>query len=270
MDHIDKIGLLVDVPNIGKAKIKYIGPVETKNGTFVGVDLLSGVGKNDGSFKGKRYFETRSGQSGLFIQWEKVAGLLPKTDSDGIDRFPNSPTPVRDRKADAQLELSLPNSLVLDGERSNDSGNIYEAELFQYKRMVDDQRIVLEEIQLAIDEYETKLESIERERNGLQQQLDHERLAHERQKQFYENEHEQLLSVIDELQHEINRNTSILADLLKNDKEVIKKSEGSLLGANQNGEATVGHQDDTLLKSLKEQIAELQHYRNQQEISKLA
>lgn len=72
MDNQDCIGLVIEVPNIGRGQIRYIGSVETKKGTFVGINLFAGNGKNDGTFRGRRYFETSFPQSGLFIQWEKI------------------------------------------------------------------------------------------------------------------------------------------------------------------------------------------------------
>ncbi|CAI4869100.1 CKB_collapsed_G0005290.mRNA.1.CDS.1 [Saccharomyces cerevisiae] len=73
-----KIGCFIQIPNLGRGQLKYVGPVDTKAGMFAGVDLLANIGKNDGSFMGKKYFQTEYPQSGLFIQLQKVASLIEK------------------------------------------------------------------------------------------------------------------------------------------------------------------------------------------------
>ncbi|OAD05156.1 hypothetical protein MUCCIDRAFT_126128, partial [Mucor lusitanicus CBS 277.49] len=47
--------------------IKYIGEVDFAKGTWVGVELESRLGNNDGSVDGKRYFETFP-QRGVFVK----------------------------------------------------------------------------------------------------------------------------------------------------------------------------------------------------------
>ncbi|KAI8876580.1 hypothetical protein K501DRAFT_261932 [Backusella circina FSU 941] len=62
----DKVELLRrPLPTMGT--IKYIGPVEFANGTHVGIELESRLGKSDGSIDGVRYFRTDP-QRGLFIK----------------------------------------------------------------------------------------------------------------------------------------------------------------------------------------------------------
>ncbi|KAG0740459.1 hypothetical protein G6F57_001655 [Rhizopus arrhizus] len=53
------------LPTLGT--IKYIGSVEFSKGTWVGVELESRVGNNDGSVNGKRYFQTFP-QRGVFVK----------------------------------------------------------------------------------------------------------------------------------------------------------------------------------------------------------
>ena len=72
----DKIGCYIQIPNLGRGQLKYVGPVESKPGVFAGVDLLANIGKNDGSFQGRRYFQAEYSQSGLFIQLQKIEHLL--------------------------------------------------------------------------------------------------------------------------------------------------------------------------------------------------
>ncbi|KAI8979203.1 hypothetical protein BDF20DRAFT_486474 [Mycotypha africana] len=53
------------LPTLGT--IKYIGPVDFAKGIWVGVELESRVGNNDGSIEGKRYFQTFP-QRGVFVK----------------------------------------------------------------------------------------------------------------------------------------------------------------------------------------------------------
>ncbi|AET37310.1 Bik1p Ecym_1052 [Eremothecium cymbalariae DBVPG len=299
-----KIGTFLQIPNVGKGQLKYIGLVEGKQGLFVGVDLLANIGKNDGTYRGKRYFETEYPQSGLFIQLQKVSWLLeqnsdmiasstatavgntsvqnnqlsimgststlgsgatPSTAAKGRNRTNSviyrSPTPRRvtsraasmmSRKTQASeqsdffsdsMEVEDNGNSDVDELDEDDDGDVvdvanaetvsnndknsifltpkdfkrrsvsYESrikqqreEIMHYKRLLDDQRIVLEEIQPAIDDYEDKLQYLEAEKNRLQAILQAERENQNRQKQYFEAEHEQLLSVVDELHKEIKEN----------------------------------------------------------------
>lgn len=282
----DKIGSFVHIPNVGRGQLKYIGPVDTKPGIYVGVDLLANIGKNDGSFKNKRYFNTEYPQSGLFIQLPKIASLLDDAQPAGsrrstmapestfdtatfagnrisssestgstvirrqISSNPLSPTPIRGStfnsvsRSDSQLRMCKQRVISKSGSprelhgRVDHEGDVdmvppssvvshrtsfedvassvrkrYELkiekqdkEISQFKRLLDDQRIVLEEIQPTIDQYESSLRDMENELNTLRQQLKMEQEQHHKQKEFFENEHEQLLAVVEELHEEIKAN----------------------------------------------------------------
>ncbi|SCU95166.1 LAMI_0F01310g1_1 [Lachancea mirantina] len=204
-----KIGAFIQIPNVGRGQLKYVGPVEGKTGVYVGVDLLANIGKNDGSFDGKRYFQTEYVQSGLFIQLQKVAALIDEA-ANGADNNcapfdtlaqlrrqeyvvdPRSPTPVR-YKRDEELGLE---PMVLQQRQ----------ELQQYKSLIEEQRGVLEDIQPAIEDYETRIRSLETELDKVRNQLSNEREQWRNQKLYFETEHEQLLSVVEELHREIREN----------------------------------------------------------------
>ena len=91
----EKIGCYIQIPNIGRGKLKYVGPVESKQGYFAGIDLLANIGKNNGSYNGRRYFETKYPLSGLFIQLPKVGYL--------IERATESTVAVGDRNSVAAI-----------------------------------------------------------------------------------------------------------------------------------------------------------------------
>ncbi|QLQ78716.1 hypothetical protein HG537_0B00650 [Torulaspora globosa] len=281
----DKIGCFVQIPNVGRGQLKYIGPVDTKPGIYVGVDLLANIGKNDGSFRSKRYFNTEYPQSGLFIQLQKIASLLdsaqpgqptasrrttmvPDLTLDSVPRVRNrvsssestestivrrqmssdplSPTPVGssvpenggelgwrkqravtrnggisglDENADHERDLDMVHtssvpSRGMDSEASmsrlvkeyEHKIEIQNREILQFKRLLDDQRMVLEDIQPTIDQYESSLREMENEMDTLRRRLKMEQEQQQKQKQFFETEHEQLLAVVEELHEEIKAN----------------------------------------------------------------
>lgn len=226
-----KIGSFIQIPNVGRGQLKYVGAVEGKPGIFVGVDLLANIGKNDGTFRGKRYFDTEYTQSGLFIQLQKVASLIDLAtgsasrretfgDAHGGSRRsasltdPRSPTPIRanSRQSSAvfsdTMDIDHEDRRVLSAPGRDLELKIQQQnqELSQYKKVLSEQRIVLEEIQPAIDDYEEKLQQMEAQVSSLEAQLSKERETQRKQKQYFETEHEQLLSVVEELHTEIREN----------------------------------------------------------------
>lgn len=272
----DKIGCFIQIPNIGRGKIRYIGPVHGKEGFFVGVDLLANIGKNDGTFGGERYFDTEYPRSGLFIQFPKVAELiehatlstnasrrttmgtdfLPRQrnntdvtnnfsshniDTDVVTRHGSmnmidtmtdtsntrSPTPMRNIRMASSFN-HLQNGSVdshnnddrmeIDSAYSNknaitDIVKEYELKfekqkrtILEYEKLLNDQRVLLEEIQPVIDVCENKSQQLEHERDQLKRQLELEREQQLKQKNYFETEHEQLMGVVTNLHEEIKQN----------------------------------------------------------------
>ncbi|CAI4037565.1 hypothetical protein SMKI_03G0380 [Saccharomyces mikatae IFO 1815] len=285
-----KIGCFIQIPNLGRGQLKYVGPVDTKAGMFAGIDLLANIGKNDGSFMGRKYFETEYPQSGLFIQLQKVSSLIEKASISQTSRRatmeplsipknrsiarltnqfspmdePKSPTPMRsfritsrnsgneqamDQEASDHHHLHPQESVqdneddrmdvdsILSSERKSNynagkdwkmnnnhmndhtsnevSIELREAQLtveklqrkqLHYKRLLDDQRMVLEEVQPTFDRYEATIQEREKEIDHLKQQLELERRQQAKQKQFFDSENEQLLAVVSQLHEEIKEN----------------------------------------------------------------
>lgn len=259
-----KIGCFIQIPNVGRGQLKYVGGVEGKPGTFVGVDLLANIGKNDGTFRGKRYFETEYTQSGLFIQLQKVASLIDAATSSSSRRNTlgephggnhrvaslmdsRSPTPIRTTSRQSSATFSQ-NMEVDTEERRTPSTSSRELEarvqqqsqeLSQYKRVVSEQRVVLEEIQPAIDDYEVKLQQMESQVTRLEAQLSKERESQRKQKEYFETEHEQLLSVVEELHTEIREN------------------EKRMLEAPQQGQSTSSSELQAEIEALRQENSEL-------------
>ncbi|KAK4519138.1 uncharacterized protein ATC70_009370 [Mucor velutinosus] len=77
--HIPLVGQKVELlrrPLPTQGTIKYIGEVEFAKGTWVGVELESRLGNNDGSVDGKRYFETFP-QRGVFVKIDDFKIIAP-------------------------------------------------------------------------------------------------------------------------------------------------------------------------------------------------
>jgi len=51
--------------------VRYIGPTDFGDGIWVGVELRTAKGKNDGSVQGKRYFSCRT-DHGLIVRPNKI------------------------------------------------------------------------------------------------------------------------------------------------------------------------------------------------------
>lgn len=277
----DKVGCYIQIPNLGRGQLKYIGPVDGKPGQFAGVDLLANIGKNDGSFQGKRYFDAEYPQSGLFIQVARIAHLLESatdersikkksygnlvaaddndtdilmTDSvssrtqsvrrtsstgttvhsvnNGMVSEPYSPTPMRSFRIASRTHVShdtdttdagmgvatTPEAIQsqrMPAANRDEEMMVREYELqlekqqreiLQYKKLLDDQRLVLEEIQPTIDEFERNERRLTSRVRELEEELRTQQEKSERQKQFFEAEHEQLLTVVEQLQVAIEEN----------------------------------------------------------------
>lgn len=261
-----KIGCFLQIPNVGRGQLKYVGPVDNKPGLYAGVDLLANIGKNDGSFQGIRYFESEYPQSGLFIQLHKVAALIEGTGSTavssrrstmGVDfgsrvtssggsssgsvrrttmfADPRSPTPMKTKRitsgedmfglapipaptpAPAPAPVPVPSATPAPATPATPAvDDTYlqlrqrlekqDREIAQYKKLLDDQRVILEELHPTIDSYEDNCRNLEETNTRLRAQLSAEIDQQKRQKQYFESEHEQLLAVVDELHQEIKAN----------------------------------------------------------------
>ncbi|KAI8642358.1 hypothetical protein BD408DRAFT_387398 [Parasitella parasitica] len=80
--HIPLVGQKVELlrrPLPTQGTIKYIGDVEFAKGTWVGVELESRLGNNDGSVDGKRYFETFP-QRGVFVKIDDFKIIAPPSE----------------------------------------------------------------------------------------------------------------------------------------------------------------------------------------------
>ena len=76
------LGDKVEVPGGWHGFVMYVGGVEGRSGVFLGVDLIeldSAKGRNDGSYKGVKYFNTKKATSGMFVPQGKCRIIKPAT-----------------------------------------------------------------------------------------------------------------------------------------------------------------------------------------------
>lgn len=111
----DLIGLKI-ISEFGKGTIRFIGPTSFKAGIWVGVELDSPSGKNDGSVQGIRYFscEKTNGKYGLFMTKGKLDNILAQSNEDpNVNSLamkpPSLPPPSRNNNGRTSISPSTMN-----------------------------------------------------------------------------------------------------------------------------------------------------------------
>ncbi|EOD50539.1 Dynactin subunit 1 [Neofusicoccum parvum] len=87
------VGDEVDVPGGMYGSVKFVGTVNGKKGTFVGVELAreyAARGKNDGDVDGTRYFSTSVPGAGIFLPLHRASKRASIADSS--ESFPQTPS----------------------------------------------------------------------------------------------------------------------------------------------------------------------------------
>ncbi|KAF2190604.1 hypothetical protein K469DRAFT_721510 [Zopfia rhizophila CBS 207.26] len=126
-----KIGQTVEINDGRKGVVKFIGDIHVADGQFLGIELPTPAGKNDGSVKGERYFECAANH-GLFVRPSGIARVLqqpapkpaskpqpkptaqppkPRPSSIGIGKSALKPTPATKPAAPTSTAASNPNRL---------------------------------------------------------------------------------------------------------------------------------------------------------------
>lgn len=184
------INQVFQLPNIGRARLKYVGAVQNKQGFFCGFDLLAPMlGKNDGAVGGVSYFQCEFEKSGLFVQFPKVKPLL-----DGYLQNLNMPATELRRSTKPAQPIST------TATASDEKIAKLEQDVVFLNKLVEDQRLVIEEAQPIVIEYDEKVKGLEKVVNDLQEALELEKNSSLKQREMFEKEHEQLTTLVDDLQ----------------------------------------------------------------------
>ncbi|CAN9306630.1 unnamed protein product [Alternaria alternata] len=70
-----KVGQTVKTTGHQEGVVRYVGAIHVSEGTFIGIELPTPDGKNDGSVRGERYFTCAPGH-GLFIRDTSIATII--------------------------------------------------------------------------------------------------------------------------------------------------------------------------------------------------
>ena len=308
----DRVGSDIQIPGIGRGRVKYVGPVHSKPGVFVGVDLLANIGKNDGSFQGTRYFSTEHPQSGLFIQLAKVEQLLqgrgeelpvhttvssrqstvsPAPSLGRSMRMTNNigDIPTLARHADdtvdsieidgfsssVMVDEPLPTTRSSHGTLTPSANDTQLEELQQrvnkYEALLDEQRIVFEELQPVLDASERRTKVLEQERDELRRQLEQEHAEQQERRLYFDREHAELMEAVERLQKEIDLNEqrvhdqAVPAEVL-NELSELQEFKRQVESAR---EQDVDQQNDNAVpQQLLDELSELQSYKSEMEAAK--
>jgi dynactin 1 len=70
-----KVGQTVETTSEQQGVVRYVGAIHVSDGVFIGIELSTPTGKNDGSVRGERYFSCAPGH-GLFIRDSSITQIL--------------------------------------------------------------------------------------------------------------------------------------------------------------------------------------------------
>ncbi|GMM37583.1 Bik1 protein [Saccharomycopsis crataegensis] len=82
-----EVGATVLVPHDRVGILRFIGNVDEKPGLFAGIELINGSpGRNNGDYKGKKYFDVEVPNSGLFYSYDSIATLNVGSATGGVSK----------------------------------------------------------------------------------------------------------------------------------------------------------------------------------------
>ena len=116
-------GQTVQLQDGRKAVVRFVGGTSFAPGDWVGIELPSPTGKNDGSVQGARYFSCKS-MHGMFVRPAAVAHVRPERSDTGSRPNGLSPTkPTRPRASVSALKRQSVASMPVKRQSTSTQGS---------------------------------------------------------------------------------------------------------------------------------------------------
>lgn len=251
-----RIGSVLSLPRLGRAVLRYAGPIEGKNGNFAGIELIGegiAFGKNSGDVNGVQYFNTKQKGSGLFMSYDKLISSVEYVESPIAKRLSviNSPSPamkfnqtpsrtptVRHNPTPALSSIKKVSDPVLNSKSSNfnsernevlKQNQILKEQIQNLKIENENAEQLIRQLQLKYEENKIKLDKSTEKISIIENKL-------MKQKKSYEEQREELLEVIDQVESRVNQNENLyITELTKLQEQLIEKqSQIEVLSSSQN------------------------------------
>ncbi|KAF1851912.1 uncharacterized protein K460DRAFT_362679 [Cucurbitaria berberidis CBS 394.84] len=103
-----RVGQTVETSKLEQGIVKYIGPIHVAEGVWLGIELPTPTGKNDGSVRGERYFDCPPAH-GLFVRDSNVLRIVSQP---APIQPPSTPTPAARSRPPLAAPRARPTSVV--------------------------------------------------------------------------------------------------------------------------------------------------------------
>jgi chromosome segregation ATPase len=245
---------------MGKAVLRFTGPIEGKVGKFAGIELLGDnaiLGKNSGDVNGIHYFHTKKKGAGLFMMYDKLVSSIEIIESPLNKRLSLMPSPVKFNQTPSRSGTIKPNlnsTLLVSNSRTSVSPPALPTakksppsdhelkRLKSFKAVIESERNDLLIENRSLKDRIAELENYDKQRNllikGLEFKVDEGKVSLEkanegisvlelklsRQRKSYEEQREELLEVIDQVEVRVNENEKVyITELRKLQEQLAEK-----------------------------------------------
>jgi dynactin 1 len=114
-----RIGQTVETSTQQQGLVKYVGPIHVAEGDWLGIELPTATGKNDGSVRGERYFTCPAGH-GLFIREANIIRIVAQP----APKHTAAPAPAKPKAISATASKPRPSSVTAQKPTSRPSSVI--------------------------------------------------------------------------------------------------------------------------------------------------
>lgn len=242
-----RIGAKLNIPNIGRSILRYIGPIDNKSGEFAGIELIGddiNLGKNNGDVNGKKYFNVEKKGNGLFLTYEKLLNLLnespsklysPVLSSRKSFAVPSSATkpkttasatPFRNignkennlikSPIEAEFQKALTDKSVIENQNEilQQEMNSLNLQIIELNAKLKNNESVIKDLELKSRQFQLHLDSSNERVNNAENKLI-------KQRKLYDEQRKELLDVIDQLEAQVDDNEKLyLGELAKLQQEI--------------------------------------------------